>query len=566
MAIVEQQWDDACELIDATHIRIAGAITTLWTRRNALQSVNKIPPAVLEVIIRETQELLPDFMPIRPAGYDSRRWMSMRLVCRHWNDIISLSTHLWNVVDIAHFPTKSISKSLFSPLVVYWGRNGTSDFDCGEGFALLKPHIARMRELRLNLYRGSPMDILQELSLRAPLLESLSIYLLRDVTAIGDVLPSFLFDGHMPRLKKLTLEHFSKWPHHNLSGLTHVCLQRQQPHSRPTTGAFLDFLEGCPDLEELILYKAGPTLEMEPAVDAGRIVALPRLRELGWGGLDNLASAERLLRHLSLPKETRLYFWHESYTDDFSISPLIPKDLNYLPCMTNIVEWRMSCVFLDRRLSDPERCLRKQIVAFVSGVLYTLGLPTVRNVQDIVCPYSGVVRGVKKFLVLEYIDIQRRTWMDIFDDLPNLEELVLQPPEGFVSSRYILSSLYSSPSWSWPILRLRVLCKRTCPPPCPKLKVLRIQCDSENQTYLLGQLAKARKKFGFPLKVLDVSLCSNPSCPGYNGTRRLSEFAWGDNLVLQRWVKDVDGSYKRCMDVLMDLEGWPTRGFEWTAI
>ncbi len=177
-----------------------------------------MPPAVLEVIIRETQDLLPSFMPIRPAGYDSRRWMSMRLVCRHWNNILSSSSHLWNVIDSAHFPTKSIAKYLSSPLVVYWGLKSSSDFDCGESIALLKPHIPRMRELHLNLSRGSPMDILQELSVPAPLLESLTIYLLRDVTAASDILPSCLFDGNMPRLKQLTLERLSKWPHHDSAG------------------------------------------------------------------------------------------------------------------------------------------------------------------------------------------------------------------------------------------------------------------------------------------------------------------------------------------------------------
>ncbi|KAK0431947.1 hypothetical protein EV421DRAFT_1719996, partial [Armillaria borealis] len=64
-----------------------------------------------------------------------------------------------------------------------------------------------------------------------------------------------LFDGQMPSLKMLHLDGFSTWPAHYFRGLTHVsfCRQSADLSQRHSTSEFLDFLEGCPLLEDLIL-------------------------------------------------------------------------------------------------------------------------------------------------------------------------------------------------------------------------------------------------------------------------------------------------------------------------
>ncbi|KAJ3760162.1 hypothetical protein F5878DRAFT_515853, partial [Lentinula raphanica] len=61
-----------------------------------------------------------------------------------------------------------------------------------------------------------------------------------------------IFAGEMPLLKELTLEHFTVWPTTHFHNLTSLCLS-DQAFNRPTTQAFLDFLQNSPMLEMLAL-------------------------------------------------------------------------------------------------------------------------------------------------------------------------------------------------------------------------------------------------------------------------------------------------------------------------
>ncbi|PBK91833.1 hypothetical protein ARMGADRAFT_931407, partial [Armillaria gallica] len=116
-------------------------------------------------------------------------------------------------------------------------------------------HRVRALHLRLSEWKTATPTVFETLSASgaAPELVSLTIDTLGTVDA-GSHLPA-LFNGKMPKLRRLCLEYFSTWPSGYFTSLTHVCFHHQPvPQSaRPSTSQFLDFLEGCPALEVLAM-------------------------------------------------------------------------------------------------------------------------------------------------------------------------------------------------------------------------------------------------------------------------------------------------------------------------
>ncbi|KAK0197730.1 hypothetical protein F5146DRAFT_918624, partial [Armillaria mellea] len=85
-----------------------------------------------------------------------------------------------------------------------------------------------------------------------------------------------LFMGEMPKLKQLSLGHFTLWPQNYFRNLMHLCLTDQDMLTCPSTSEFLDFLESSPCLEKLVLIDAGPTHSISddlPLVPIDHIVA-----------------------------------------------------------------------------------------------------------------------------------------------------------------------------------------------------------------------------------------------------------------------------------------------------
>ncbi|KAE9403500.1 hypothetical protein BT96DRAFT_796542, partial [Gymnopus androsaceus JB14] len=83
----------------------------------------------------------------------------------------------------------------------------------------------------------------------APSLVGLSI-LTRGGQVNGGFLPP-IFAGEMPLLREVALEHFTSWPTNYFHNLSSLYLLNQVFFSRPTTLAFLDFLENSPRLQKL---------------------------------------------------------------------------------------------------------------------------------------------------------------------------------------------------------------------------------------------------------------------------------------------------------------------------
>ncbi|KIP07539.1 hypothetical protein PHLGIDRAFT_70880, partial [Phlebiopsis gigantea 11061_1 CR5-6] len=113
-------------------------------------------------------------------------------------------------------------------------------------------HSPRFVELHIQPQFRYGAKILHALQHPAPELRALSIML-----NLGKDEPQelpVLFSGRTPKLERLTLANFTTWPGNSFgSNLTHLCLLDQHHRARMGISEFLDFLESCPHLKELVL-------------------------------------------------------------------------------------------------------------------------------------------------------------------------------------------------------------------------------------------------------------------------------------------------------------------------
>ncbi|KAE9397755.1 hypothetical protein BT96DRAFT_60600 [Gymnopus androsaceus JB14] len=190
---------------------------------------------------------LTSFLPDLTAYEDhGREWYSLLHVCRQWRGIIARSPTLWSTIDntlvedahnsVAH--ERYLYRSGGAPLIVYLGVKDTK-IRRKSLQALLK-HVSRFKELHLiaDLWEDSSTPIYTLLVDPAPTLCSLTLRTDgKDV--VGGVLPP-IFAGEMPRLRELTLEHFTSWPTNYFHNLTSLSLS-DQPFHRPTDPSVFGF-------------------------------------------------------------------------------------------------------------------------------------------------------------------------------------------------------------------------------------------------------------------------------------------------------------------------------------
>lgn len=126
-----------------------------------------------------------------------------------------------------------------------------------------------------------------------------------------------IFDGRMPRLKRITLSNPSGWYLRMFPDITRVELFGTSSHLR--LSSLMDFLDGATSLEQLSLSGYCGFKSERRKVPRGP-VALPSLRELRL----SLSEAPRILDYLDLPSST-----HVSILAGYN--PNGPHVLNHLP-------------------------------------------------------------------------------------------------------------------------------------------------------------------------------------------------------------------------------------------
>ncbi|KAF8913595.1 hypothetical protein CPB85DRAFT_1434001 [Mucidula mucida] len=489
-------------------------------KRNALIPVNQLPAELMVIIFTYSQQHLASFLPTPPNGiaYDKhhRDWLSLLHVCRHWRGIAATSNLLWTTIDNGLVPQKFLRRSGNAPLTVYCGVRMRS---CPKSdLSLFLPHLHRIRELHMDISSWvlSIQDLYTAISKPAPLLESLTLDTMGPVTAPNAHLPA-IFNGVMPRLRKLCLEYFTYWPTGYFRGLTSLCLHHMPfPESlRPTTAQFLDFLESSPDLEELILVSAGPTrvdAEDVPAPHTERLVALNKLRELTFGKIIDLSCVRRLLSYLSLPENAHMYFWGcpALGANDGDIANLIPTNLTHLPCMLGMEEWRIRCAPYHTFPTGRDN----YIVAFVDKVLYTLDIGLEAHIARMAPVYAPVLRNVRKLYVNDTLDISTALWQDLFCCVPQLQELIIRPHLLWNASRGILAALYPEPVTQdkAPIRTGLKSMLRLDDILCPELKKLSFEVASTVQGpgFYISTFINERKVRGKPLDELELRYLRTP--------------------------------------------------------
>ncbi|KAK0232531.1 hypothetical protein IW262DRAFT_1450981 [Armillaria fumosa] len=563
--------------LDAIERRLQIAAAMIRGARNALQPINRLPPELLAIIFLMRQEHLPSFLPIpcvgiyRPRHY--RDWLKVLHVCRHWRAITATYTRLWATIDTDLDPATFIRRSSKAPLTVYVGiRSGKinqSDLE------IILRQTRRIRELHIDAFKWqtSAAPLYELLKKPAKSLLSLTILIDGDRNSTPHDLPT-LFRGRMPRLKQLCLEHISTWPKTHFQNLTHVCLYRQDRAFRPCTNDFLDFLEGCPLLEELALIDAGPTRSTAgdvPAVFSHRVVPLNHLRELNYGSLGYALPITRLLSHLALPASASMYFWGAPLqlpTEE--LSQLIPDKPSHLHNLCNIKECRLIRSLLSVGSSY-------QLVAVVDSVIYICGLFSPPEVVGMIShyPLNDVdTLVIEERLLNSFSNITTTMWKDIFGYFPNLTYLRLRPYCLPSPTRNILSALYPTQNPAGSASEII----------CPLLRSVQIEGgDDAVPAAYIALLAGARREEGSPITDLKISsfdprslrpkpppLSLRSSSPSTHSSASNASDSDSDDLpageedvnILKEHIPNVEVLKKQ--DVVgMFPPRWPTRAHMW---
>ena len=217
-------------------------------------------------------------------------------MCRAWRDIFTSRSTLWSNLDC-----DDIDKTL-----VYLNRSGSSPINVqlkGHGdlsprdpfFQVIPQTIARLKSVAIYGSSGNVQMATAQLSLPAPLLESLTIEAKCECSPQrGPVIPDTLFDGDLSSLRELCLQCIcTELPWRNMINLTSFTLGYTSPGDS-SVERLLDFFESAPGLRKIQLHLAAPTT----GAQRGKSVTLACLKKMDVVGGGPITL---LLDHLLIP-------------------------------------------------------------------------------------------------------------------------------------------------------------------------------------------------------------------------------------------------------------------------
>ncbi|KAJ7284905.1 hypothetical protein C8J57DRAFT_1289813 [Mycena rebaudengoi] len=427
--------------LDTMEKRLQLLAAKLRGARNALASINRLPPELLSDIFSDSLLHVSSFLPLVPGNITQSDYSTLPLllqVCRAWRGVIASCPRLWSKFSGSTNPLECIRRSSGTDLTVYIGLDPPgvpSDL-----VNALIPHIPRICEFHFASDSLEDIEKLHLFSSPAPRLRSLTIDVNRDgLPDLGSVLPP-IFAGRMPKLKQVALGHFSSWPLGYFQRLTHLCLYNQKENNWPSTSEFLDFLRCSPLLEELALIRGGPIRSQLSDVtpSGGRRLALKRLQRLNLGDWPSSATISRFLSHLTIPRKASMYVWGDFMCPDEDISSFLPMDTGCLRNLKTIKEW----IFVRR--TDPTHHGFKLIV-IADSFLHTIGgfhpsqiLPSALSRY----PTLGAVKSLKIREDSTFPALLRASdWRGIFLTTPALQELLIFAGESPECTRAVVSAL-----------------------------------------------------------------------------------------------------------------------------
>ncbi|CAL1713109.1 unnamed protein product [Somion occarium] len=286
--------------------------------------INQLPPELLAYIFQLGVELEAEgeddedlFSDISSETEEEKPYLPFEVlvshVCKHWRDIATNLPNLWTSIDFAGPYDRSITyleRAQQAPLDISLD---LEDLDADDPevkdlitiAGLILPRVSQWRTFELIVSDFSLMAIvLKNLSAcpAAPILESLSLYNHDNIedmdhfepAALRDV-PELLFNGNVPRLKKIAL-----WGVHLLwertpflKNLEEIELAYHAEDVRPSYKVFTNMLKESPNLRSLALCNSGPAggpvdwlesvtegHEGEPVPPPTTQISLPSLNQL----------------------------------------------------------------------------------------------------------------------------------------------------------------------------------------------------------------------------------------------------------------------------------------------
>ena len=479
------------------------------------------------------------FLPDLSLRESPHTWIVVTHVCKHWRETALAFPALWSVIDSDSALTALafLDRSAASRLSVFlrdaaYGSRYSPSLERARFMQSVAQHSPRFVELHIQPQFRYGAKILSALQYPVPELRALSIML-----NLGKDEPQelpVLFSGRMPKLERLTLANFTSWSGNSFgSNLTHLCLLDQHPRARMDMLEFLDFLESCPHLKELVLIEAGPTTRVGEEPDSARLVVLDDLELLHVGGWPTPQCISRFLSHLVIPSTTKVHLWAECLFSRGEIfSSLLPSNLTYLRAFQNLKA--VHCTFRPSRRDFP------QLVSVQDGVLVFFSYfggstppAMMRSVFD-----TLDVRAIEELTIGVDCtpELPAADWCAILDSMPRLHRLnVLRRP-----SRPLLSALR---------------CADTAGKlPCPALSTLSISDDHMLSSIALYLLAEDRAAAGAPLQKLEVITKMSAYSPRLEA--ELEELKKIPNVVYEK---------DQPFDVTSLPVGWPDETYRWIA-
>lgn len=476
-------------------------------------------------------------------------------MCRLWRNVVATNADLWSIIDSEWQPELYLKRSAKRNLTVYLNlRGGAGSPEEVSLVRTLAQHIEQIEELHWRFSSSSQAghgeSFHSYFTSPAPLLTSLSME--DDDWA---ELP-LLFSGQSPRLKQLSLGRFRSWNSHQFPNLTHLFLFSQIGRAQSKTSEFLEYLSSCPNLEELRLVLAGPTLPIEWDVlpEVGFVpLCLPHLHsiELGdWPGWE--FQIHRFLSYLDLPSMTSLVLWTytgdllKHYTGEFSILP--PK---LSPALTTIHEACIICMAEGTAsANNPPTPTNVSLLALTHGVLYLYGMTPARTMAELSHLQLDKVHTLSIRDDMETLSHLR--WTQFMSGLPSLERLRIAGWHAPAFSRALLTSLT-------PVVQPGLVQSI----PNPKLKNIYLESGTGIELPIreLQTLAEGRSTYTpRPLTKLRVAVWATD---GHLLTEEGITSQREEVIALQRWIRRVyfDAQLKMMFPMLPEF--WPTRAFQW---
>ncbi|KAI0373333.1 hypothetical protein BV20DRAFT_806083 [Pilatotrama ljubarskyi] len=279
---------------------------------NARAAVNKCPVEVLTMIFSGTLD---------DVQTNLQQLLILTRVCAHWRRVIHGTPSLYQSFAIAHpsLTRAHLDRSLALPLDVVIDQRGRRLGLTSQNLNLIKPHVARLRSLRITLddvcLSTVLLDYLGETSHR--ILEHLSVANTRSLerlplTPWSLVLPSSV-GGVLLFLTALCLQDVSLYVQKSLTLGSQFRLKHLELRftfvAPPTSAQLIRFLSSCPDLEVLILRSEISIMYQKLDDRDPPVVRLHQLRDLVFEGLGYKA-LDHILRYIrtSAPSLTRFHF------------------------------------------------------------------------------------------------------------------------------------------------------------------------------------------------------------------------------------------------------------------